>query len=154
MQPLDYSGALDYLIDLGTRHKAIKESRSGVSDPDPNGASLWPLLFIEEDTQADELNPSADVYLFAFQILTKDRHGKATKRELLQLTKRIGDELIAQIRDEGVIVLVEKPNKLSLGGDASDSLATGWRYEVRLHVMSDLDRNAVAAQFEPYSPAQ
>jgi len=150
MQPLDYSGALDYLIDLGTRHKAIKTSASGSYDADPLGTHGWPLLFVEEEPMADEVNPGADLYSFAFQILTKpERQGGTPNRVMLQHMKVLGDQLIEQIRRDGLVVLTEKPSKLAIAGNGSDSLATGWRYEIRIQVMNSVDRSTNADQFEP-----
>ncbi|MDF7810765.1 hypothetical protein [Hymenobacter sp. YC55] len=154
MQPLDYSGALDYLIGLGTRHKQIKESRSGSFDPDPKGASKWPLFFIEEEPEASELNPGADIFSFAFQILTKpERQGGTPTRVMLQQMKVLGDQLVEQIRRENMVVLHNKPSKLAIAGTGSDSLTTGWRYEVQLQVINSLDRQTNEDHFEPLPTA-
>lgn len=150
MQPLDYSGALDYLLGLGTRHKQIKSAASGSFDPDPNGTHKWPLLFVEEEPMADELNPGADVFTFAFQILMKpERQGGTPTRVMLQLMKVLGDQLVEQIRREGQVVLHNKPSKLAIAGNGSDSLATGWRYEVQLQVINSVDRQTNEDHFEP-----
>jgi len=150
MQELDYDGALDYLVGLGTRHKAIAEARSFLEDADISGNAKWPLLAVEEDPMADEENPGADLFTFAFHILMKPaRQGGTPIRTMLADMKRLGDQLVEQIRTENVVALVGKPSKLSLKGSATDSLATGWRYEVRIQVINKVDRYTNANLFAP-----
>lgn len=152
MKQLDYAGALAYLVQLGQRHSLIKDSYSGSFDQDPEGSAKWPLLFVEEEPYLEQINPGADLFSFAFQVLTKpERPGAVPSRDLLQLTKEIADQLLEQIRRDQVVGLVGNASAVALAGSASDSLATGWRYEIKIQAANKINRTTNPDLFAPLS---
>lgn len=149
---MDFEAVITYLVGLGQRHNAVKSAASGITDSAVTGRDAYPRVFVEEDPLADELTEGADEYRFAFHVLDKPKRQGGPSLNLLSWMKVLADQLIYQMRVEGVLRIQGKPSYLSLVGDANDDLATGWRVEIVLVAEKELNRRTNADFFTPYVP--
>jgi len=149
---MDFEAVITYLVGLGERHKAVASSGSGILDSSVTGSAPYPRLFVEEDPLADELTEGEDEYRFAFHVLDMPKRQGGPTLNLLSWTKVLADQLIYQIRFEGVLRIQGKPSYLSLVSNGNDDLATGWRVEITLTALKQINRRTNADFFTKYVP--
>ena len=152
--PLTYESAFAYLLSLGERFTPIGRSALTFSGEPPEG-SEYALVLVEADPQGSEIigegqRPTGqDSFTIAVQVLTQAASTAVLDLHAAQvLTNSWVDMLCEQLRKERPGQLVGA-NRLALPGVAGSALACGWRVELQLKLVKDIDRAAIAALFTP-----
>ena len=151
--PLTYASAFAYLLGLGVRFSLIGRSELTYTG-EASEAAKYPLLLVEGDAPGSELfdavRPTGvETFTVAVQVLTTPTDNRAPHMaEVLALTNGWADALTEQLRHERRQQLVGV-NKLPIVGVGGGALATGWRLELTLKLVKDLDRAATEILFTP-----
>lgn len=151
--PLTYANVFDYLLDLGVRFSLIGRSELTFTG-EAVAAEGYPLLLVEGDPQGSEIIDNgrpvgADTFTIAVQVLAFQADPKpADLQELLRQTNAWADSLAEQLRHERPQQLWAV-SKLALPGQAGSNLACGWRVELTLKVVKDINRTTNRDLFAP-----
>ncbi|RZK55440.1 MAG: hypothetical protein EOO59_10585 [Hymenobacter sp.] len=152
--PLTYATAFDYLLSLGRRFSLIGRAELTFTG-EASAAAKYPLLLIEADPQGSEtignggVPTGADTFTIAVQVLTQQPDPTpADLQAMLVQTNGWADSLTQQLRDERPQQLAGV-NKLSIPGTAGTALACGWRVELQLKIVKDLNRTTNRDLFAP-----
>lgn len=152
--PLTYESAFDYLLGLGLRFSPIGRSELTFSGEPAEGAE-YPLVLVEADPQGSELigegqRPTGqDSFTIAVQVLTQAKSTATADLHAAQVqTNSWVDSLCEQLRHERPQQLAGV-GRLALPGVAGSALACGWRVELQLKVVKNIDRDATRALFTP-----
>jgi hypothetical protein len=151
--PLTYDTALDYLESLGKRFSLIGRAELTYTG-EASAEAKYPLLLIEGDAPGSEIfdvsRPTGvETFTVAVQVLNQSTDNRTlTTRALLVQTNAWADGLTEQLRQERPGQLVNV-NKLPLPGAAGGSLATGWRVELTLKIVKQVDRSTNSTLFTP-----
>lgn len=151
--PLTYANVFAYLLDLGVRFSLIGRSELTYSG-EAVAADGYPLLLVEGDAPGSEVFDASrptgvESFTVAVQVLTQQPDPKpADLQVLLVATNAWADSLTEQLRTERPQQLLSI-NKLPLPGQAGTDLACGWRLELTLKIVKDINRTTNRALFAP-----
>jgi hypothetical protein len=142
--PLTYANAFDYLLGLGRRFSLIGRAELTFTG-EAVAAEGYPLLLVEGDPQGSELIDAgrpvgSDSFTIAVQVLLQQADPNAADlAHMLQQANAWADSLTEQLRYERPQQLWGV-NKLALPGQAGSDLACGYRVELTLKLVKEIDR--------------
>jgi hypothetical protein len=151
MAALALDQLLEYIRDLGERHPDVKTSVMSLPEQfKPPGVELYPVVIIEPDPMATEVNPAQDEWQLALQVLVRPvRSDDKPNPALVATAKSIADDIRQQIEDERHIKLSSKPDFVLMYNDADTAKSSGVRMGFAVRVEKMQERNANQAKFKP-----